>query len=150
MKLQDVIHFYIGSNAMIGKKSQNDGGVDLIGKILGYDTKAQGTVTCIYYDHGVQKDCIVPTSIKLILRPLSSMTDEEMEAVVLIRYSCKNTLYKVSLLPNGIEFKTNGFTGEGTISFAQLSAEQFAYLLSRPIPFDLFNLIESGQAISAK
>lgn len=82
---------------------------------------------------------------KLMLRPLSSMTEEEMKEIVLMNYNVENTLLSVIQYSRGIEFKTSGFTGGGEIDFYKTNPITFLHLLSKH--FDLFGLIEAGIAI---
>lgn len=71
--------------------------------------------------------------IKLILRPLASMTEEEMK-------ECGNMIYDFSNDPGLNKWHWKDFE-------IGLSPEQFHYLLSKG--FDIFGLIESGLAIDS-
>ena len=125
-ELKEVIHLYLGCDAIIGKQSGQENAKHLIGTLVGYDTKNKGTCTFIYYDKGVSTTCITPTSIKPILRPISDMTQEESKI-----YHSLNKLYPASPVHH--------------IMVEHATFETFAWLLKKQ--FDLFELIESGQAI---
>lgn len=101
---------------------------------------------------------------KPILRPLSSMTEEEMKEIVMLGFESKDIadmlIEKVtrrSEVQEHVRFGTaipytawdkNGKVQmAGTISAHELSADQFRYLVSRS--FDLFNLIPEGLALDA-
>lgn len=80
--------------------------------------------------------------VKLILRPLSDMTQEEGRKYVELRgYEAINS---VTILAGGIEFTHPGMNTY--ISFENNKPEQFAFLLSNG--FDIFGLIEAGLAVS--
>lgn len=88
---------------------------------------------------------------KPILRPLSDMTDEEAKEIVLLKYNVRNTLQKAELSGRHILFtcspgsllKPQG----GQFDVLESGPHILTYLISRH--FDLFGLIESGQAIDA-
>ncbi len=84
-------------------------------------------------------------NIKLILRPLNDMTEEEM-----LEYGknvdslkdCDNAEFSRA---GAIVFSTNGFPNGHMYPDDYNTAESFRYLLSKG--FDLFNLINDGLAI---
>lgn len=102
------------------------------------------------------------SDVKLILRNLSDMTEEEMLEFVLLRFEGRDIaerlikrVTKRSEVQQHVNFGTGipyaawGHSDKiemvGTISANELGAEGFRYLLS--CGFDLFNLIPDGLAI---
>lgn len=104
---------------------------------------------------------VAHNDVKLLLRPLSDMTEDEAKVCYKINpYSKGEWLIKSVLVkentkgyqPNIVQINWEGKEGStgyacGTdyMYFNKLSAEQFSYLLSNH--FDLFGFIESGLAI---
>lgn len=109
-KLSDYLHLYLGCEA---KSSEGT----MTYKLSSIDVKGR----CMFYDgHG--NDMWLGNDFKLILRPLSDMTEEEREIAV-------------------GEIKRSG---SGSVLQSQ-SWESMRYLLSKH--FDLFGLIDAGIAI---
>jgi len=105
-----------------------------------------------------------PDRIKPILRPLIDMTEEEMKDVLIMHFhesgrdvaaqsivsvKKKHEVKMASKYGTGIPYivynESNIPHSDDVLSFSELNADQFIYLLSRG--FDLFGLIEAGLAI---
>lgn len=101
--------------------------------------------------------------IKPILRPLSDMKIEEMKELLTLRYHPNEDIFLSQIdeykfhtdepkrhIKHGqgvgySTFRNGSHYSSGTLSYSSLNPYQFQYLLSKS--FDLFGLIESGQAI---
>lgn len=122
IKLKDVIHLYLGCRVStpIGE-----------GQFTQYSVET-GQCEIVYGAMGPDFAKVYDVSeLMPILRPLSGMTEEEME-------ECGNLCYDFRDDPELNKWDVNSFN-------CLLMPEQFLWLLSRH--FDLFDLIESGQAI---
>lgn len=149
MKLIDVIHLYIGCFVEIDGKEY--------GRLIGGDY-VPNEVNNIY--HNIEIDAPeeesgkfimpyndnpdTPLRVKPILRPLSDMTEKEARQcwkisnpLVSYRFSGFDGQSRSIFYKNG-----NGNNGSEVLN----KPSQFVYLLSKR--FDLFGLIESGQAIN--
>jgi len=139
MQLNDIIHLYMGCK---------------------FDFPAEGirhvrTLDAYNYYQGWE-------DIRLHLRPLTDMTEEEARELVGMELPAFNKdVFKLSgIYPagvdytygSGIEYDLTGFPTQvedcRTQLFHQLSPTQFHYLLQRG--FDLFGGIEAGWAVDAK
>ena len=121
-KIEDYIYMYIGCQAQtedgIGRLNSfnhESGGCEIIFGITGPDFSKT------YF----------ADQVKIVLRPLSDMTEEEMQ-------ECGNMIYDFSDEPDLNKWKPSDFE-------IGLAPEQFHWLLKKS--FDLFGLIESGLAI---
>jgi len=162
MELKDVLHLYLGCKVLLESEmySENGNPDKIIERLAGIDKdgNCEGDSYVLYEG-----------DFKLILRPLSSMTEEEALHCIGIAYESVYThkpefirvemvdsnqeaaaiiceepgwKYGFSVTKNGIDFSANG-------SFLHIPQfEITAYLLSKG--FDLFNLIPSNQAIESK
>jgi len=121
--IKDYLHYYIGCDVLL--------------RLEGYEnpmpiTGIGETFFVLKFQNGDSKIRIQHINcIRLILRPLSSMTDEELNV-------CGNMIYDFSDDPELSKHKWRDFE-------IGLAPEQFHYLLQQG--FDLFGLIESGLAI---
>lgn len=98
--------------------------------LVGIDEDSELPVICLL--EGKHRRVFSIDEIKLLLRPLSSMTEEEAEEIWYMAEP-KHVL-------------TTTRTGNITVQVA-LSSERTRWLLSKG--FDLFGLIESGDAINS-
>lgn len=124
MKLKDCIQFYLWCDVLIPEDGK-------IGKLIGVDmypecsifniTHADGDDYSVLNDFGTNDERDIDR-IKPILRPLSDMTDEEIN-------------HKRSILTETKDYS----------KYERQVAEMFHYMITRG--FDLFDLIPSGQAI---
>ena len=124
-KIEDYLHLYIGCDIEFGFEGH----------------KKIGTLYGVHHPFGYQVfdpsspvvpiKAVRPELIKLILRPLSDMTKEEME-------ECGNMIYDFSDDPELNTWEWQYFQ-------IGLAPEQLYYLLKNG--FDLFNLIPEGLAI---
>lgn len=136
IELKDVIHFYLGCeviHASFGQKPFELKGIQepwvsanqpkvFLSFIRDYDS-----------DPIIEDSCYeLFDKIKIVLRPLPSLTKQEME-------ECGNLLYDFSNEPELNCWEWTNFQ-------IGLAAEQFLWLIKRQ--FDVFNLIESGQALN--
>lgn len=165
IQLKDVIHFYIGCQVIVDNKDT--------AKFMG-GTLVPNSIGQIYWDlqTGEMRDNdgddfsmpynddpeIGELRIKPILRRLEDMTDGDI--MDFIELDKLNKLYvQVSFerCVNGIVVYYGIDAGENNggvfpqtykITFHSFSPKQFTCLLNKK--FDLFGLIESGQAIDAK
>lgn len=167
-ELKDVIHLYLGCQCVLTedvpveefdddqtKKGSvwsllmiNYGDFDLIDG-NGYKFVLQDEETCWLGVHG--------SEFKLLLRPLSSVTEEE--AIELIGIQLENYPNKLDIKmksfgrrSNSDSWQFSAYEGEkhiisGSLSFYRHEPKKFMYLLSKG--FDLFGLIESNQAIDS-
>lgn len=135
MKLSEVIHFYIGSYCLVENEEtrcrivcvHERGLVDV--EITGIGHERRPT------------DEIIP-----LLRPLSSMTEEEAKEFIVITWNIdKAALIELKITPYGIEFCDALTNLHHAASFSEIGAEEFLYLIRNN--FDVFSLIESQQAI---
>lgn len=88
--------------------------------------------------------------IKPILRPLSSMTEEETEQYLRLKHNAYSGEYEIKISDAGFWWLFKGISTDQKFKFFgeildESNAEQFQYLLSKS--FDLFGLIEDGLAI---
>lgn len=124
--IKDYLHLYIGCNIAIAEERFNSPGLRLIGiSDLGCQVRDESIKLSFYVN---LEDC------KLVLRPLSDMTEEEA------RELCPNGEYPfLKYLSEKDEWYTN------RIHFYTAYSECYRFLLSRG--FDLFGLIDAGLAI---
>ena len=101
----------------------------VFGKLLGHVYDCGDFETRILVSNGSTTRYVLPHEIKLILRPLSSMTEDELK-------ECDIDLGQILLAQ---------FPKDGGLKF--FSPNQFIWLLNKS--FDLFGLIESGLALDA-
>ncbi len=121
--LKEVLHFYLGSQFQF-EATKDDSQYELTADRL----------AIISEDNDFNK-------IKLILRPLPSMT--KLEAIEFIKSRGYKECFHVKVLKNGIEFHTGI-----TTTFLQFKINfpvTLLFLIKQG--FDVFDLIESGQAI---
>lgn len=150
IQIKDVLHYYIGQNCHIvyhdGLEGEN---------VITYALLGQFALTGKFSYH--------PKTVKPLLRRLSDMTEDEMICLYDCEYlygnhATKSEVYKAGFKPgngNIIEIHYRGPEG-GTgyrsgcqyVQLNRLSERQFHYLLKQG--FDLWGLIESGQAIDQK
>lgn len=128
MKLEDVLHFYIGCDIWSEYNNRAE-------KLIGVERSVDGeTIVATHYKVRYRYDI---SEIKPILRPLSDMTEDEIN-------------YGVSTWGEDFVDYYNG-VGEGMRFCEGLPVKDavvfFMWLLSKR--FDLFSLIESSQAIDA-
>lgn len=122
--ITDYLHLYLGCEVEYGYEGRRS-----IGDLHGLDPKFGWKVFTrrpIPDYHTVRTELI-----KLILRPLSDMTDQEMDEVW-YGHEPKNVLV--------MDYKNSGITRK-----VALCSERTRYLLSKG--FDLFGLIAAGLAI---
>ena len=138
-EFKDVAHLYLGVEV-----------VNTIGKHMGkiVSVSIDGTATINPLDE-FKPRVIILNSLKPILRPLSDMTDEEFAAYSTMLERCDYEAY-IEISDSGerrigYEWEDgicgvliNSYVGKNLVAV-------FSYLLSRS--FDLFGLIESGEAI---
>lgn len=116
---KDIIHFYIGCSVVTKDENFNSRGLKLIG------ISDEG---CKVSDEAIKISYYVKTEdVKLCLRLLSDMTDEEYT--------------HLGFTETGIKFTKS----EESELFDLLTPIEFAYLLKQG--FDLFELIKSNQAV---
>jgi hypothetical protein len=120
-ELKDAIHFYKGCKFTF----------------VDDDGKYRPTQTLTYYNLNYYREYF--DDIKLILRPLSSMTEEEAK-----EWQDKFRFF-ISGSPKYINDRLYVIQQHVNLPETRFSSEQFAWLLSKG--FDLFNLIENGYAI---
>lgn len=124
MKLSDVIHFYIGQKFIHTDDYLTENEFILTGNFI-----ARWNENC-----------------RLLLRPLSSMTEEEAKEFIVITWNIdKAALIELKITPYGIEFCDALTHLHHAASFSEISPEEFIYLIRNN--FDVFSLIESQQAI---
>jgi hypothetical protein len=152
MKLQDVLHFYIGCK--FGTIRNGKGGM-LVDRIVSACPEQRIIHSSNWEDFNYE-------DIKPILRPLSSLTDEEMKDL----YCCdvwalakKKDITKIGFdggYTNCIWMEYTGQIDDQTGSrnyitrfyLNHLSSYHFQWLISRG--FDVFNLINQGHALNAQ
>lgn len=148
-ELKDYIHLYLGCKCLIQQ--------------FGEHPKSFGVISCVEHgdslvmiiDSGPNTRAIRITEIKLVLRPLSSMTDVEVRELIQYDKLCeeyKSLVYE--FFPDGkrIEIQWSVETDDGikipnnwTLSLIEMNAHDFAWALKKG--FDLFGLKEAGLAI---
>lgn len=148
--LKDVLHFYLGCEVENMPYLPNDG-KKVIGKLVGINHKYGTALIQNYSIDGEPWGDIFKYPIvgsKPLLRPLSDMT--KPEATELIKLSEFGLPIKeiITITALGVYFSYGSFEMDRklTMSFDELHPAQFQWLLKNS--FDLFSLIESGQAIS--
>lgn len=89
------------------------------------------------------------TFVQLFLRPLSNMTEEEALAIAMkqsdIYLNVKVYDWDGFYIPFEFEYKSSRRRRRGLVKLHSFNPNQFQYLLSKS--FDLFGLIEKGEAI---
>ena len=144
-QFSEVAHLYIGCEVEFGFEGRKKIG-KLVGKVepFGWQVFYPSKVLVPY--HNVKGKLFKP-----LLRPLSDMTEEEaVELAKLSEYEPdfndvkieRNKYNDIIVSWQGNNESREVFNSTGELFYC---AEQFVYLLSRS--FDLFGLIESGQAI---
>jgi hypothetical protein len=130
IELKDVLHFYLGCEAIMSTDDWHVPEGDQLVRITGIMDNGQ----YIAYARKGSFGNYESKNFKPLLRPLSSMTEEEKKEVLRIsdKYSGKN------LIPIYVNHILNFF-------FHSANPEIIRYLFLRR--FDLFGLIESGAAI---
>jgi hypothetical protein len=150
MKLQAVLHFYLGCEFALIPKYNEGTRIDRM-------TSACPEHKTVYGSNGENYDY---DAIKPILRPLSSMTEEE--AVEVCKFATEAKRHKsIDILSIDVKrgyihyMDGSMWSGDGVqeyndleVHFNRICPEQFHYLLSRG--FDLFGLIPADLAINAK
>lgn len=137
--IKDYIHLYIGCNVSREHKAERSEKFSEYGKLVGISASEvePGRIVAIIdvgLDH--QHEWYVEETI-LNLRPLSSMTEEEVTEMY-------NDLYDTAEYPEtSTRYKRNFVR----LKLANWEPEAMRYLLSKG--FDLFNLIENNLAISS-
>lgn len=143
MKLKDVIHYYLGCDCMVM-------GEEVAAKIK--SVWHDGLVGVDY--NGIGETEHVVEDVFPILRPLSSITEEEAKQLVRIIsptvFGYPSTIFIAKKDRFGFEWKDRhdrdeSHAGSGDIQYDELNSTQFHYLVS--IGIDLFRLIDSEQAI---
>lgn len=127
MELKDIIHFYLGSPVLICKN------------ILGEDVIEPLTRKMLYEDIDIADMFFDPedeSPYRLILHRLSDMNYTQ-----LLAFAQADNYYNFSSWDLAVE------TGKNIIKSNQFRPQAIQWLLSNH--FDLFSLIESGQAIDA-
>lgn len=128
-KIEDYLHLYLGCKVEWGFENRKKIGT-LIGKTIPFGWQIFDSINPIVPYHNVK-----PELIKLILRPLSHMTEEEE-----IEVSNITNLHMVTYLKQAWVNKT-----PFKIDLHEMPS-LFVYLCRQG--FDLFGLIESGLAIN--
>lgn len=127
-KLEDYLHLYLGCPMDIG-------GYLTLERIMGI------------------KQGIGMVDMKMVLRPLSDMTEEEKTALLKINLSI--ITHRIEFGENYISQNAFGFKGAAehcafksyVFEFNKMDSKEFHFLLSKH--FDLFSLIPEGLAIDA-
>lgn len=145
MEIKGVLHFYLGCQVLIesemfGVNGKPDKIIDILTQV-----NADGSVEC--KNHTPPEDDFKP-----ILRPLSSMTEEEAKELLRIRYARNGWAEPIYERHSSIciDFKfasSDGKFNQTQLDWDMLDAASVAYLISKG--FDLFNLIPEGKAIDA-
>ena len=151
-ELKDYLHLYLGCE------------IDISGQREILDSVAKsGQIETLFRGHLRNYRDLSDEDIAPILRPLSDMTEEEMEELffigdALIKEVTPNAVIK--FYPNEVKRNIKRGTGvaytvlksengehfmSGTLSLTKFDTMQFSYLLSKH--FDVFCLIEAGLAI---
>lgn len=136
-ELKDYLHLYIGCDAYVfPDETLTNGWLEQkLKEIPKMEYKIPVTHDRVRY--------ILERGYKPILRPISSMTEEEAKHLITLRgYT---DVSNVNFINGGVEFDHPGMTTY--INFDKQTPEQFAYLLSRG--FDLFGLLESNLAVAS-
>lgn len=118
-KIEDYLHLYLGCDVY-------DSWNEKTGKLVEIKNTGKGVGVLHQTVWYMKAD-----EIKLLLRPLSDMTDDELQ-------ECGNMVYDFSDEPELNNHRWQDFE-------VLLAPEQFHWLLNKH--FDLFGLIESGLAI---
>lgn len=135
--IKDVIHLYLGCEVEYGYEGRTR-----IGKLVGNDERYGWQI----FDPGrpfAPYHHVRVGLLKLLLRPLSSMTEEELKewigpaSVNFTEHYCKKKLREISSSIYGL-FNYIGFYG---------NYNSIPWLLSKG--FDLFGLLDAGLAVDA-
>lgn len=121
-KIQDYLHLYLGADGI----ASGDLPAKLVGITQGY---GHDTFYPIVKREGMRQYTDTPNGFKPLLRPLSSMTEEEMDQVVEL----------------GGLYRRGDTVEQFTATWKAFGADVFVWLLSHH--FDLFGLIDAGLAI---
>lgn len=138
MKLSEVIHYYIGAQAEFDGR---------LGKISAISMQQGKPLVRIQWREQYTRYVDAwATELKLYLRPLSSMTEEEAKDFIQVTFLVdKPMIENIRITRYGVEFWNGEIEEQRSISFTDLRAEEFHHLIKNN--FDLFYLIESQQAI---
>jgi hypothetical protein len=129
-KFKDVAHLYFGCQL------QTEEGIGKLNE-LNNDEECEQPITCYDLVHAFLRY----DEVKPILRPLSDMTEEEATEVG------RRGSEGWNIIAKGEPISCNADVSKLGLGVVHRQAAETAYLLSRG--FDLFGLIESGEAISA-
>lgn len=163
--IKDYLHLYLGCEVQTNIKiAQGEHKPFKLAKAKLVDVDINGAYLIgLILENDTDMEIYQPNEVKLILRPLSDMTEEEFTEVVMIHWGISRDIIeqKISRIERTKEVKQNtkfgtsipyvAFDKEGkhymtaTFSDKSCTPEQFQYLLSKH--FDLFRLIESKLAI---
>lgn len=138
MKLQDVLHFYLGA-----KVKAQDG--EMIYTLSGIDRKGNA----LFYD-GFGNEMWLSPGWKLMLRKLDSMTEQEaIECAKLSEWEPDfvNPVVKRTKYNDLVVEWADGHEKQNVTGDLFWCPEQVVYLCAKG--FDIFNLIPMGQAIDA-
>lgn len=139
MQLKDIIHFYYGCRASFDNKQGTINGIYHLA------SNKRPQVRFVYntgtYNRWVD---VWVSDIKLLLRPLSSMTEEEAKDFILITHAVnREQIRYAEARKNQLEFRIDDTYGE--IQWSQLSSLEFVYLIQSG--YDMFQFISRGLAI---
>lgn len=152
MKLSEVIHYYIGCKILNQYYDR-----DIIGVLMGViDREVVKKAVIQNFDifkqpwgRLVEEEVTPPSGIKLCLRPLSSMTEEEALYFFSIQHAevllYKPISFEISDAVQKISYEVGGSRLHQWRIGISLSPKEFQFLLSNG--FDLFGLIKSNQAL---
>lgn len=141
MELKDVLKFYLGCEVLLESKMYGVGGKPdkIRERLVGIDENGAEGEQHILYEG----------DFKLILRPLSSMTEEEaLEFARIERPEAEKVKLKDGKVWSYHDPKDGTFYKWLTHSLETITPKQFVWLCKKG--FDLWNLIESNQAINHK
>jgi hypothetical protein len=141
--MKDYLHFYIGQD------------VDVLRKYPNGDSQVLKLILDAYTYMNIVDGSFKDSEVKLLLRPLSDMSEEEAVEMCKIntpeyRWDCIE-IFDISgeciWYMDGSRSQGDGFdeANDLYIYFEHLNAKEFAYLLSKG--FDVFGLKEKGLAI---
>lgn len=142
-EMKDFIHLYLGCE-VLGTYNDTNGSRGYLTGVTNGGTECE--IQFILEDGiNVEEQPVFNSidEVKLILRPLSDMSEEEAKELLLMNDGEATKIHKIT--NGGITYGIRNDSEKYTRYFGSLNPPQFVYLLSRG--FDLFELIPAGLAI---
>lgn len=147
-ELKDYIHLYIGCKVMAKDPRLEEDHAPVLGVLTGLHGEYGPEVAFFDTPHHTSESPEYPGEVKLVLRPLKSLTEEEAKQYARLKGYKDDYIQNFKFIHAGFEFGN-----ENSMTFLclvppygnQHKPEQFTYLLSKW--FDVFGLHAAGLCV---